>query len=61
MRWRHEKRGTLYTELGRARLQCAGAVLSDDEPMVVYVDDDGQMWVRSEREFMDGRFVPAEP
>lgn len=56
-RWKHKKRGTTYTEIGRGKLQsmdCGG--LSDLEPMVIYQGDDGQIWVRDQVEFEDGRF-----
>lgn len=53
----HVKSGHLCTVLYRsARLQ-TGAPLSDMEPMVVY-EHDGNIWVRPESEFNDGRFVP---
>lgn len=59
--WRHKKRGTEYIEVGRAKLQAADVGgLSDCHPMVVYRGEDGQLWVRPEDEFDDGRFVRVE-
>lgn len=57
MRWRHVRRGTIYTEVGRAKLQTNGSVFSDMQPIVVYRSEgDGSLWVRSTEEFEDGRF-----
>jgi hypothetical protein len=56
-RWRHKKRGTSYSEIGRAGLQAADpGGLDDNDVMIVYRGDDGQLWVRPEYEFLDGRF-----
>lgn len=57
-RWRHKKRGSTYTEIGRATLQTANVMrLGDMLEMTVYrSEDDGSLWVRSAREFEDGRF-----
>lgn len=54
-RWRHKARGTHYTELGIAKLQTF-AVIDEGVQLVVYRDDDGQLWARPEAEFRDGRF-----
>jgi hypothetical protein len=57
MRWRHKKRGTTYEEIGRAKLQASDTGgMGDHHPMVVYRGEDGQLWVRPEDEFEDGRF-----
>lgn len=55
---RHIKRGTLYSVLGPAKLQVEpGVVLQDMDELVVYASEtDGTMWVRSKKEFDDGRF-----
>lgn len=60
-RVRHKVRGSTYKVLGTAVLQvAAGTVLADMAVMVVYVSEsDGSMWVRSAREFNDGRFEDA--
>jgi hypothetical protein len=61
-RWKHKNRGTLYTEIGRGKLQTIDAVgLADGEPMVIYQGDDGQLWVRDTVEFEDGRFEFVPP
>ncbi len=55
-RWRHKKRGTTYEIVGLAKLQYSGR-LDDMTPMIVYrSESDGSLWVRSEKEFGDGRF-----
>jgi len=59
-RYRHVKRGTVYEVVGRAELQVNSIALADGATMVVYRGDDGKLWVRSEAEFMDGRFEPAD-
>ena len=57
MRWRHKKRRTIYEEIGRAKLQASDVGgFSDHQLMVVYRGEDGQLWVRPEDEFEDGRF-----
>ncbi len=61
-RWKHKKRGTVYTEIGRGLLQTADAGgLTDNELMVIYRNDEtGTLWVRDETEFNDGRFEPIQ-
>jgi hypothetical protein len=57
--WRHKKRGTTYTEVGRGLLQMAYTdSLTDNDLMVVYRDQAGSLWMRAESEFNDGRFEP---
>lgn len=54
-RYRHLKRGTLYTAIGDAELQSARRL---DEGVIlrVYRGDDGRLWARPADEFLDGRF-----
>lgn len=55
-KWRHLKRGTTYTEIGRGTLQASGSAL-DGVPIVIYQgDDDASLWCRPVAEFEDGRF-----
>lgn len=56
--YRHKKRGHLYQVVGRAQVQ-AEAPLTDYEVVVVYRGPDGQLWVRRNSEFHDGRFEPV--
>lgn len=59
-RWRHKKRGTVYTEIGRARVQAASdGPIGEDDAVVVYRSEDGTLWAREQSEFEDGRFEPA--
>lgn len=56
-KWRHRKRGTTYHVIGSAKLQAADVGgMSDNETMIVYRGEDGQLWVRPADEFDDGRF-----
>lgn len=62
-RYRHVKSGGTYKVLvADAKLQTAycaeGDSLEDMDRMVVYMSEkDESIWVRSHKEFMDGRFV----
>jgi hypothetical protein len=60
--YRHKRRGSTYTVLGRAILQTS-APIGDDQELVVYRGKDGELWARSVAEFCDGRFerLPGAP
>lgn len=57
--YRHRRRGTLYTVVGRAILQ-TDRPLSDEQELVVYTGGDGRLWARPIRELYDGRFQRAD-
>lgn len=60
--WRHKKRGTEYTEIGRGIFQIAAETsIADEEPVVIYRGDDNRLWVRPVAEFEDGRFEELQP
>lgn len=53
--WRHAKSGGVYAIVSLALREI------DGEPMVVYRRKNGTTtWVRTAKEFFDGRFVPAD-
>jgi hypothetical protein len=58
-KWKHKKRGTIYTEVARGIFQCTGSLL-DEESVVIYQGEDGKFWVRPVAEFEDGRFERIE-
>ncbi|WP_312782056.1 hypothetical protein [Brevundimonas sp.] len=56
-RFRHWARGTIYTEVGEARLQQSGQFgPCEGDAITVYRGEDGQLWARASSEFHDGRF-----
>ena len=55
MKYRHKKRGTEYNVVADAVLLTSGPLL-DLEHMIVYRGADGKTWVRSAKEFYDGRY-----
>lgn len=63
VRYRHKKRGTTYTLVGHAQVQCPkDHPLTEYEVVTVYradvspLDDESGLWVRRKAEFNDGRF-----
>ena len=56
-RYRHLKRGSTYVKVGVAELQCASPVVEGVAMVVYRCEKDGRLWVRSEEEFLDGRFL----
>jgi len=59
--YRHKKRGTLYTVIGRASMQCSDPASIEGMELVVYQGEDGKLWARRPAEFYDGRFEEAAP
>ena len=58
--WRHQKRGTTFTEVCRAELQ-ASTSITEDDVLVVYRSGDGKPWACKANEFEDGRFELVKP
>jgi hypothetical protein len=60
-RFKHIKRGSTYTEVGRGELQkSTSRELVEGDRLVAYRGDDGCLWFRHEDEFLDGRFQEIE-
>jgi len=49
-----------HTKGGKYRRLFEGLLESDRSAVVVYDDREGQIWVRSSKEFHDGHFLPLE-
>lgn len=58
---RHRKRGTTYTIIGRATAQVSTTPILEGQQVAVYRGEDGQLWVRGDAEFRDGRFEDVTP
>lgn len=43
---------------GGYRLLCIGVNEADRQPVAIYDDAQGTIWVRDQKEFEDGRFTP---
>jgi hypothetical protein len=54
-KFRHKKRGSVYTIVGVGTLQTEWDDL-DNEGIVIYEGVSGHKWVRPTTEFFDGRF-----
>lgn len=55
-RWTHKKRGSVYVEFGRAQVQASTRPIQEGDVVVVYLGVDGDIYVRRDEEFEDGRF-----
>ena len=53
--WRHLKRGSVVTVMGRGKAQCATNCIGEMTDVTIY-QHDGKWWVRRTDEFEDGRF-----
>lgn len=59
--YRHLKRGSTYEAVGVADVQCSGLPLREGDKVVVYREvADGDLYVRRDSEFHDGRFQKQE-
>jgi hypothetical protein len=56
-RFRHLKRGSTYTVVGRAELQSAVPIAEGAELTIYRCEGDDRLWARPTAEFTDGRFV----
>lgn len=59
-KYRHKKRGTVYRIIAEAHIQIATG-LYDEDRVVIYQGEDGQLHVRKKEEFHDGRFEQLKP
>jgi hypothetical protein len=54
-RWLHRANGQTYS------IVCNATYEPDLSPVVVYLDEDGRLWVRPTVRFLDGRFQYLGP
>ena len=54
--WRHKRRGNLYQEIARGRVQASTRPLQEGDVVVIYRGADAKYHVRLDEEFEDGRF-----
>lgn len=45
-----------YVVIGEGTAQCSEWNIQEGDPVIVYLDEDGKLWVRHEVEFNSGRF-----
>jgi len=50
--YRHIRRGTLYRILAESKVKING----EWHPSVVYTDAENRWWVRTQKDFFDGKF-----
>ena len=56
-RYRHKKRGSIYTVVAIATGQCSGNDRIEGQKFVCYTNEAGESFIRPWREFRDGRFT----
>lgn len=54
--YKHKKRGSEYACVGIAYVQCSTEPITEDDAVMVYIGENGCLYVRKLREFYDGRF-----
>lgn len=59
-KWQHIKRGTVYREIARGKLQ-TDVPLQDYADLVAYVGEDGQVWFRPVAELEDRKRFERYP
>lgn len=60
--WRHRRRKSVepYVMVGIAYAQCSTYQIIEGDRVAVYLNSEGQLYVRHEDEFTDGRFYEAK-
>lgn len=59
MKWKHNKRGSVYSLACVAEVQSSNVVLEGDK-LQIYQGEDGKFWARPLHEFFDGRFSKVD-